>query len=62
MHRAEEVHRERPPGHVRVVAASREPQSGFETLDVTRADHIDALARHVASEGGLDALVNNAGV
>jgi NAD(P)-dependent dehydrogenase (short-subunit alcohol dehydrogenase family) len=47
---------------VRVVAASREPQSGFETLDVTRADHIDALARHVASEGGLDALVNNAGV
>jgi carbonyl reductase 1 len=47
---------------IRVHATSREPLAGFETLDVTRADHIDALARRLSAEGGVDALVNNAGV
>jgi carbonyl reductase 1 len=47
---------------MRVVPTSREPRDGFATLDVARAEHIDALARRLAGEGGLDALVNNAGV
>ena len=47
---------------MRVVATSREPRDGFTTLDVTRADQVDALARRLSAEGGLDALVNNAGV
>lgn len=46
----------------RVLPGSREPHDGFVTLDVTRADHLEALARRVGAEGGLDALVNNAGV
>jgi NAD(P)-dependent dehydrogenase (short-subunit alcohol dehydrogenase family) len=47
---------------MRVIPASREPRDGFATLDVTRAEHIDALARRLAEEGGVDALVNNGGV
>jgi carbonyl reductase 1 len=47
----------------RVIATSREPRAGFETLDVTRAEQIDALARKLKAEGyGLDVLVNNAGL
>lgn len=45
----------------RVVPTSREPRQGFVTLDVTRADQIEALARQLAGEGGADVLVNNAG-
>jgi NAD(P)-dependent dehydrogenase (short-subunit alcohol dehydrogenase family) len=47
---------------VRVLGASREPRDGFVTLDVTRPDTIAALARRLGDEGGLDVLVNNAGV
>lgn len=46
---------------LRVVATSRVRRDGFVTLDVTRRDHIDALATSVTSEGGIDVLVNNAG-
>jgi carbonyl reductase 1 len=47
---------------LRVIATSREPRAGFETLDVTRAEQIGALAQTLKSEGsGLDVLVNNAG-
>jgi len=47
---------------LRVVPTSREPREGFVTLDVTRADHVAALAQKVAGQGGADVLVNNAGV
>jgi carbonyl reductase 1 len=47
---------------LRVVPTSREPRQGFVTLDVTRADHVTALAQKIAGEGGVDVLVNNAGV
>src|SRR5579883_2727313 len=46
---------------LRVVPTSREPRQGFATLDVTRADQAEALARQLAGEGGVDVLVNNAG-
>jgi len=47
---------------LRVIATSREPRAGFETLDVTRAEQIDALAQKLKSDrSGLDVLVNNAG-
>ena len=46
---------------LRVIATSREPREGFATLDVTRGDHVEALAKHIAKEGGVDVLVNNAG-
>src|SRR5579883_3590439 len=46
-----------------VVRTSREPREGFATLDVTRDDHAAALAARLArGGGGLDVLVNNAGV
>ena len=57
-----EVTRQLRENGIRVITTSREPLDGFATLDVTRADHIDALARRVKADGGLDALVNNAGV
>jgi carbonyl reductase 1 len=44
---------------VHVLAAAREPGVGDVLLDVTRKDHIDALAERL--KGGLDILVNNAG-
>ena len=47
---------------LRVVPTSREARQGFVTLDVTRADHVAALAQKVAGQGGADVLVNNAGV
>jgi len=47
---------------LRVVPTSREPRQGFVTLDVTRADQVAALAKQLAGEGGVDVLVNNAGV
>jgi NAD(P)-dependent dehydrogenase (short-subunit alcohol dehydrogenase family) len=47
---------------MRVVRTSREPLDGHETLDVTRPEQIAALARKLAADGGVDALVNNAGV
>jgi carbonyl reductase 1 len=46
---------------LRVIATSREPCEGYATLDVTRRDQIEELARRVSSAGGLDVLVNNAG-
>jgi carbonyl reductase 1 len=47
---------------LRVIATSREPRAGFETLDVTRAEQIGALAQKLKSDrSGLDVLVNNAG-
>jgi len=46
---------------LRVVATSREPREGFETLDVTRADHAAAIAGKLAGTG-LDVVVHNAGV
>ena len=57
-----EIARQLEARGMRVVKASREPQQGFATLDVTRAEHVDALAARIAAEGGLDVLVNNAGV
>jgi NAD(P)-dependent dehydrogenase (short-subunit alcohol dehydrogenase family) len=47
---------------LRVVPTSREARRGFVTLDVTRADQVAALAKQLAGEGGVDVLVNNAGV
>jgi carbonyl reductase 1 len=47
---------------LRVIKASREPREGFAALDVARRDQIEELARRVSSEGGLDVLVNNAGI
>jgi len=47
---------------LRVLAASREPRDGFVSLDVTSAGDVAALARRLGDEGGLDVLVNNAGV
>jgi len=44
-----------------VVGTSREPRDGFATVDVTRPEQIEALARQVAAERGVDVLVNNAG-
>jgi carbonyl reductase 1 len=46
---------------LRVIGTSREPRDGFVTLDVTRADHIEAVVARIREEGGLDVLVNNAG-
>jgi NAD(P)-dependent dehydrogenase (short-subunit alcohol dehydrogenase family) len=46
---------------LRVIATSREAHDGFATLDVTRADQIEALAALAFSVGGVDVLVNNAG-
>jgi carbonyl reductase 1 len=46
---------------LQVIPTSREPRDGYAALDVTRADHVLALAERVRSEGGLDVLVNNAG-
>jgi len=46
---------------LRVVPTSRESLKGFVTLDVTRADQVESLARQLAAEGGVDVLVNNAG-
>jgi carbonyl reductase 1 len=49
-------------GHgLRVIATSREPHDGFATLDVTRRDQVEALAKDTAAQGGVDVLVNNAG-
>jgi NAD(P)-dependent dehydrogenase (short-subunit alcohol dehydrogenase family) len=49
-------------GHgLRVIATSREPSDGFATLDVTRRDQIEALAKDSAAQGGVHVLVNNAG-
>jgi NAD(P)-dependent dehydrogenase (short-subunit alcohol dehydrogenase family) len=47
---------------LRVVPTSREPRRDFVTLDVTRAEQVAALATQLAAEGGVDVLVNNAGV
>jgi NAD(P)-dependent dehydrogenase (short-subunit alcohol dehydrogenase family) len=54
-----EIARQLEAAGARVVRTSREPQAGFETLDVTRADHAQALAERLA---GVDILVNNAGI
>ena len=65
-----EIVRQLVAAGVRVLATSREPAKGhsaaeqlgaeYFTLDVTRDDSVEALARHLA--GGFDILVNNAGV
>ncbi|HEY3820632.1 MAG TPA: SDR family NAD(P)-dependent oxidoreductase [Polyangiaceae bacterium] len=47
---------------MRVVPTSREPRQGFVTLDVTSTREIEALATRLAKEGGVDVLVDNAGV
>ena len=47
---------------LRVVPTSREPRQGFVALVVTRADHVTAFAQQLAGHGGVDVLVNNAGV
>jgi carbonyl reductase 1 len=47
---------------LRVVPTSREPRDGYVTLDVTKSADIEALARRVAEDGGVDVLVNNAGI
>ena len=54
-----EIARQLESAGVSVIRAAREPGAGDVLLDVTRRDHIDALAEHV--KGGLDILVNNAG-
>jgi NAD(P)-dependent dehydrogenase (short-subunit alcohol dehydrogenase family) len=57
-----EIARQLAERGVRVLPASREPRDGFVTLDVTRADHVAELARRLGDQGGLDVLVNNAGI
>lgn len=57
----EAVARQLERAGLRVVSTSREPREGYATLDVTRSEHLDALAVRLRSEGGLDVLVNNAG-
>jgi carbonyl reductase 1 len=47
---------------LRVVRTSRKPHEGYVTLDVTKPDEVDALARRLSAEGGVDVVVNNAGV
>lgn len=54
-----EIARQLSAQGVRVVRTSREPQPGFEPLDVTRADQAAALAARL---GAIDIVVNNAGV
>ncbi len=58
----EEIARQLEARGMRVVRTSREPRPGCERLDVTRADEAKALAEKLSAEGGLDVLVNNAGV
>jgi len=57
---AEELRR---GGH-RVIGTSRDGKDGFEPVDVTRQATIEALASTLRRRelGGIDALVNNAGV
>jgi carbonyl reductase 1 len=57
-----EIARQLEEKGLRVVATSRVKADGFVTLDVTRSADIDALAHRLAAEGGVDALVNNAGI
>jgi NAD(P)-dependent dehydrogenase (short-subunit alcohol dehydrogenase family) len=55
-----------------VWAAARDPERGaeaaaalgarFVALDVTDEDSVTAAAEHVAANGGLDVLINNAGI
>ncbi len=47
---------------MQLMPTSREPREGYSTLDVTRPGDIEGLVRRVTAEGGLDVLVNNAGV
>jgi carbonyl reductase 1 len=47
---------------LRVVQTSREPTPDHVALDVTRPEQVAALAQRISAEGGLDVLVNNAGV
>jgi carbonyl reductase 1 len=47
---------------LRVVSTSREPRDGHVPLDVTRPSDVDALARRLSADGGVDVVVNNAGV
>src|SRR5689334_6155865 len=58
---------------VRVIATSRDPIAGqkaadeigapFHVLDVSSNDSVEAFAQHLQkTEGGLDVLVNNAGI
>jgi carbonyl reductase 1 len=54
-----EIARQLEQGGVQVVRTSREPRSGFETLDVVRSEQAAALAARL---GAFDILVNNAGV
>jgi carbonyl reductase 1 len=58
----EEIARQLGERGLHVVRTSREPRAGFETLDVTRADQAQALAEKLGGRGGVDVLVNNAGV
>ena len=55
----EEIARQLTAAGVQVLAAARESSEGQVSLDVTRNEHIDALADRL--RGGLDILVNNAG-
>jgi carbonyl reductase 1 len=57
-----EIARQLEARAMRVVRTSREPAAAFTTLDVTRPEQIASLASGLARDGGVDALVNNAGV
>lgn len=54
-----EIARQLSAAGVRVLAAARQPGAEEVLLDVTRQDHIDAIAQQLGD--GLDILVNNAG-
>ncbi len=55
----QEIARQLAAKGVQVHSAARQPGAGELLLDVTRQDHIDALAERL--HDGLDILVNNAG-
>jgi len=55
----QEIARQLAAAGVHVLSAARQPSAAEVLLDVTRKEHIDALAERL--KDGLDILVNNAG-
>jgi carbonyl reductase 1 len=47
---------------LRVVVTSREARDRYDTLDVAKPADVQGLARRLSADGGVDAVVNSAGV